>query len=438
MSTESMQVSVTTTKGLERRLEVTVPGERVTGEVDERLKRLARTAKLKGFRPGKVPYAVIRQQFGSQVHAETVNDLMQSTFAEAVSREKLRPASGPRIEPIATADAALRYAAVFEVLPEVSLKPVEQIQVNRSSAQITEADVDVMLESLRAQRPVFTVVARAAHSGDRVSLDFEGRIDGAVFPGGKGEGLSVIIGAHRILPELEDALVGMAVGESKTVPARFPPDYGAASVAGKQAEFDLKVLKVEEQSLPAIDTEFVRAFGIKEGDVPELRAEVRKSMEHELETAVHARLREQLLDGLDRANPLELPRALIDEQVRDLQAQALRRMGTQDWNRAPPAESLQEPARKRVALGLLIGEIVRVQQLKVDRTRVEQRLDALSAGHNDPAALRRQYLQSREAMDQIESSVLEEQAIDWALSRANTVEQPASFAEVTGLTRKAG
>jgi trigger factor len=428
-----MQISVTTTKGLERRLEVAVPGERVAGEVDARLKRIARTARIKGFRPGKVPYAVVRQQFGTQVHAEAVNDLMQSTFAEAVTQQKLRPAGGPRIEPIAVAPGTeLRYAAIFEILPEVTLHSLESIAVERPSAEVTEQDIDAMLESMRAQRPVFTEVERAAEDGDRVAIDYEGRIDGEVFPGGKGEAMAVTIGAHRVLPEIEQALIGMKVGASKRIPAQFPADYAAASVAGKSAEFDLKVAKIEQRSLPVVDDAFALAFGVQQGGVTELRAEVRRSMERELSEAVRSRVRDQLFDALYRDNPLEVPQSMLETQIQELQVQAMRRAGTQDPAQAPPRASLEAGARRRVALGLLIGEIVRQQSLKVDRGRVEEKLDAISASYPDPQQAKRQYLASREAMEQIESSALEDQVLDWALTQVKVVEKPSTFRELTG------
>jgi len=433
-----MQVSVTTTKGLERRLEVAVPGERVAGEVDQRLKRLARTARLKGFRPGKVPYAVVRAQFGSQVHAEAINDLMQSTFAEAVSQQRLRPAAGPRIEPI-TVDpgSELRYAAVFEVLPEVALKPLERIEIHKPDTSVTDEDVEAMLETMRTQRPVHTEVSRAAQQGDRVSIDFEGRIDGEVFPGGTGQGLQVTIGAHRILPELEQALPGLAVGEQRQVAARFPDEYGAAAVAGKQATFDVKVVKVEESSLPPIDEEFARAFGIQDGSVAELRVEVRASMERELADATRNRVREQLFDALVRENPLEVPQSMVEEQIAELQAQAMRRQGVRDPAQAPPRDSFEAGARKRVAIGLLIGEIVRAQSLKLDRARVEQRLDAAVLQYPDPQEARRQFLASREAMGQLESAALEDQAVDWVLGQVRVIPQPTTFRAVTGFGQQA-
>jgi trigger factor len=433
MGNGTMQASVTTTKGLERRLEVAVPGERVAVEVDARLKRLARTARIKGFRPGKVPYAVVRQQFGNQVHAEAVSELMQSTFAEAVSQHKLRPAGGPRIEPIAMAPGTeLRYAAIFEVLPEVAVRALDAIVVERPSATIGEQDLDAMLESMRTQRPLYSEVERAAQDGDRVSVDYVGRIDGEVFPGGKGDGLTVTIGAHRILPELEQALLGMNVGDTRAVPARFPDDYGAKAVAGKVAEFELKLTKVEQRSLPPIDEEFAKAFGVQHGGVPELRSEVRLSMERELNEAIRARVREQLFDALYRDNPLELPQNMVESQIRELQVQAMRRLGTEDPKLAPARDVVEASARRRVALGLLIGEIVRAQGIKLDRARVEQRLEAVTASHPDPQGLRRQYLASREAMEQLESAVLEEQALDWALSQVKVVDQPSTFQALTG------
>ncbi|HEY3731218.1 MAG TPA: trigger factor [Steroidobacteraceae bacterium] len=433
-----MQASLTTIHGLERRLEVAVPGEQVAGEVDQRLKRLARTARLKGFRPGKIPFDVVRAQFGSQVHAQTVTELMQSSFAEAVSQHRLRPAGGPRIEPIAVAPGSeLRYAAIFEVLPDVALKPLAAITVDRPSASVSDPDLDRMLESMRSQRPVFTAVERPAQEGDRVAIDFEGRIDGEVFPGGKGEGMQVTLGAHRILSEIEQALVGMRAGDSKQVPAQFPEDYGAKAVAGKQAQFDIKVMRVEDHSLPPLDEEFAKAFGVQEGGLSRLRSEVRTSMERELAEATRSRVRDQLFNALYRDNPLDLPRSMIDEQIRELQGQAARRTGTQDPKLLPTAETLEPNARKRVALGLLLTEIVRAQNLKVDRTRVEERLEQLVAGRPDPQEARRQYLASREAMEQIESAALEDQALDWALTQVKVQDQPMTFAELTGFGQNA-
>jgi trigger factor len=428
-----MQVSVTAVNGLERRLEVTLPGEQVSREVDQRLKQLARTVRLHGFRQGKVPLAVVRRQYGSQVHMEAVSDLMERSFSEAVSQQNLRPAAGPRLEPLQVEPGSeLRYAAVFEVLPQITVKPLESISIERPIATVSTEDVDQMIESMRRQKPIFTPVERPAANGDRVWINYEGRIDGELFPGGKGDDLKVILGAGSVLKELDEALHGMQVGESKTVDAHFPADYGAKSVAGKAAVFQVSVTKIESQTLPEVDAAFAESFGVTEGGVEELRNGVKLSMEREVSEAAHARVRNQLLDALYQANPLELPRVLIDEQIRELQVQMLRRAGVQQLDQLPPKEPYEEPARRRVALGLLMGEIVRSQALRVERSRVAARLEALVATHPDPEAAKRQYLQSREAMEQIESAALEDQAIEWLLTQVKVTDKPATFRELTG------
>jgi len=278
-------------------------------------------------------------------------------------------------------------------------------------------------------------VARAAGETDRVTIEFEGRIDGELFPGGKGEDLKVVLGAGTILAELDSALRGMLKGEHKQVPARFPDDYGAKAVAGKNASFSLTVKSVEAQSLPELDEALVRSFGLNEGGVDEFRAQVRSTMEREVNDTAQQRVREQLLDALYRANPLDVPRVMLDSQVRELQLQTLKRMGVQKVERLPPREPYEEPARKRVTLGLIIGELVRANGIRVDRGRVEQRLNAVVGAYPDPDAVRRQYLQSREAMAQIESAVLEDQALDWVQSRVALVDKPMSFGELTGFER---
>lgn len=428
-----MQVSVTAVNGLERRLEVTLPGEQVSREVDQRLKQLARTVRLHGFRQGKVPLAVVRRQYGNQVHMEAVSDLMERSFSEAVTQQNLRPAAGPRLEPLQVEPGSeLRYAAVFEVLPQITVQALDSIAIERPAATVSAEDVEQMIESMRRQKPIFTAVDTPADATNRVWINYEGRIDGELFPGGKGDDLKVILGAGSVLKELDQALHGMRVGESKTVDARFPDDYGAKTVAGKAAVFQVSVTKVEAQTLPEVDAAFAESFGVTEGGVEELRNGVQLSMEREVSEAAHARVRNQLLDALYQANPLELPRVLIDEQIRELQVQMLRRAGVQQLEQLPPKEPYEEPARRRVALGLLMGEIVRSQALRVERSRVAARLEAIVATHPDPEAAKRQYLQSREAMEQIESAALEDQAIEWLLTQVKVTDKAATFKELTG------
>jgi trigger factor len=426
-----MQVSVETTGALERRIEVSVPRERIDQAIDERLKRVGRTVKLKGFRPGKVPFKVVKQQFGAQVRQEVLSDLMQSSFAEAVTQEKLNPAAGPRIEPISVGpDQDLKYRATFEVFPEIELKGVEGIAVKRPAATVTDADVDAMVNNLREQRPRFTEVERACAEGDRVSMDFEGQVDGATFEGSTGKDVAVLLGGGRMLKDFETGITGLKAGERKQIQVPYPADYHNAALAGKVATFDVHVKKVEEKSLPELDDEFCREYGVVEGGIEQLRKEVRDNMERELGENVRARLKQQLLDGLLAANPLEVPQSLVDAQVREMQIDAARRMGAKDASQVPPAEPFMEGARRRVALGLLIGEIIKTRGIKIDRARVDARLADLAATYPDPEALIKAYRQNADALRQIENIVIEDQVVDLLLEQAKVSEQPATFKDV--------
>jgi trigger factor len=428
-----MQVSLTATGGLERRLEVAVPEQRVTTEVEQRLKKISRTARLKGFRPGKAPYAVVRKQFGEQVHAEVVGDLMRSTFAEALDQEKLTPAGGPRIEPITVEPGTdLKYAAVFEVLPEVKLKAVEGIVLQRPTVEVSESDVDAMIESMRRQRPIFTAVERVAQDTDRVTIDYSGTVDGEPLKDGEAQDVHFIMGDKKVWPEFENTLRGVGAGESRTVSISFPADHANPQLAGKTAQFALTVKRVEAQSLPEVDEEFCRQFAVQEGGVETLRAEVRTSMTREVNEVVRQRLRAQVLEALYRDNRFEVPRGMVEEQIQQLQVDMARRIGARDASQLPPREQFEEPARRRVALGLLLGELVRVEALKLDRERVQTKLSDLAATYPNPDEVRRAYLQSADAMRQIESSVMEDQVIDRVIEKAKVEERPTSFKELTG------
>jgi trigger factor len=426
-----MQVSVESTGALERRIEVSVPRERIEQAIDERLKRVSRTAKLKGFRPGKVPFKVVKQQFGAQVRQEVLSDLMQSSFAEAVTQQKLSPAAGPRIEPISVGpEQDLKYRATFEVFPDIQLKGVEGIAVTRPAAEVNEADVDAMVLNLREQRPRFEAVERESREGDRVTMDFEGQIDGAGFEGSKGTDVAVLLGGGRMLKDFEAGITGMKAGEHKQLDVPYPGDYHNAALAGKVARFDVHLKKVEEKKLPELDEEFCREYGVLEGGIDQLRKEVRENMERELEQNVRARLKAQLMEGLLAANPLEVPRSLVDAQVREMQIEAARRMGAREASQVPPPEPFVEGARKRVALGLLIGELIKTRGLKIDRERVDARLADLAATYPDPEQVIKAYRQNPDALRQVENLVIEDQVVDLLLEKANVTDQPATFKDV--------
>ena len=425
-----MQVSMTTTGGLERRLEVAVPGDRVNTEVESRLKQLSRTARLKGFRPGKAPYAVIQKQFGEQVRSEVVSDLIRSSYSDALNQEKVNPAGSPRIELQPGGD--LKYTATFEVLPEVRLAAVSDITVERPSAKVEDSDVDAMVESMRKQRPEFSVVERASQDTDRVTVDYISKVGDTPLKDGEGKDVQFIIGAGRVMKELEDAVKGAKAGETRSATVDFPAEHPNKELAGKQAVFDLTVKQVEEQKLPEVNDEFVAAFGVKEGGVEALRTEVRQSMNRELDDLIRNRLRTQVLEALYTANKFDVPKALIEEQIQQLQLDMARRANITDPSQLPPANTFEESARRRVALGLILGEIVKSENLKVDRERVQTRLNDLAAAYPNADEVRRAYLQNADAMRQIESAVLEDQVVDWVVGKAKITEKPATFSELTG------
>jgi trigger factor len=426
-----MQVSVESIGKLERRMQVQVPAERVTQEITSRLKELSRTARLKGFRPGKAPLTVIRRQFGQQVHREVIGELMQSSFSEAVTQNQLAPAGSPRIEPKSVAEGQdLTYVATFEVLPEVNLKPTASLRVERVSAEVTDADVDAMVERLRKQQMKYNEVMRPAANGDKVTVDFQGSIDGTPFAGGKGENVPIVLGEGRMLAQLEQGLVGAAAGETREIGVDFPADYRAAELAGKHGTFRVEVKSVAEASLPALDEEFCASFGVTEGGVARLREDVAANMRRELEQNLRNRNKTEVLEKLYEANPLDVPNALLESQIRDMQIEVMRRTGAKDVSQAPPREPLIEPARRRVALGLLINEIIRREKIVVDPARSNARLDEMVSGYGDAAAIKRAYLQNPDAMRQVENLALEDQVVDFILTHAQVHEKPSTFREL--------
>jgi trigger factor len=426
-----MQVSVESISKLERRMQVQVPAERVSKEIAARLQNLSRTARLNGFRPGKAPLTVIRRQFGMQVHREVIGELLQSSFAEAVTENQLSPAGNPRIEPQSIDEGQdLRYVATFEVFPEVALQPIESLEVERLTAEVGESDIDAMIERLRKQQMKYSPVARAAALGDKVAIDFLGKIDGVEFAGGKGENIAIVLGEGRMLPELEQGVVGAAAGEQRDIEVNFPADYRATELAGKRATFSTQIKTVEEPTLPELDEEFCTTFGVAEGGIPKLREDVAANMRRELEQALRNRNKTAVMEKLYQANPIDVPNALLESQIRDMQVETMRRTGAKDVSQAPPREPLVEPARRRVALGLLFNDVIRRQNLVLDPKRSNARLDEMVGAYGDPAALKRAYLQNADAMRQVESLALEDQVADWILDHAKVHETVSTFKEL--------
>jgi trigger factor len=426
-----MQVSVESIGKLERRMQVQVPAERVAAEIAARLQTISRTARLNGFRPGKAPLKVIRQQFGSRVHREVIGELLQSSYAEAVTQNQLAPAGNPRIEPQSMDEGQdLKYVATFEVFPEVMLQPMESLQVDRVTAAVSESDIDAMIERLRKQQMKYVAVTRAAVSGDKVTIDFEGTIDGVPFAGGKGENIAIVLGEGRMLPDLEQGLVGATPAEKRSVTVNFPADYRATELAGKSAIFATEIKTIEEPVLPEVDEEFCKSFGVTDGGLAKLREDVGANMRRELEQALRNRNKAAVMEKLYAANPTDVPNVLLEGQIRDMQVEAMRRAGAKDASQAPPRDSFVEPARRRVALGLLLNDVIRRENLVADRARVNERLDEMVAAYGDAAAMKRAYMQNAEAMRQVESLALEDQAVDWILEHAKVHEVKSTFKEL--------
>jgi trigger factor len=426
-----MQVSVESTGKLERRMQVQVPAARVSAEIAARLKQLSRTARLNGFRPGKAPLTVIRRQFGPQVHREVIGELLQSSFSEAVSQKQLAPAGNPRIEPQSIEEGRdLTYVATFEVFPEVALQPIESLELERVTATVTEGDIDAMILRLRKQQMKFTPVSRAAAVGDRAQVDFEGSIDGVPFAGGKGENVTIVLGEGRMLPQLEAGLIGTITGEEKAIDVDFPADYRATELAGKRASFKVVVKGVEEPTLPEVDEEFCIAFGVTEGGVERLREDVAANMRRELDQALRNRNKTSVMEKLFQTNPIDVPNALLESQIRDMQMEAVRRSQAKDASQVPPREPLVEPARRRVALGLLFNDIIRRENIVLDPKRSDARLDEMVGAYGDASALKRAYLQNAEVMRQVESLALEDQVVDWILAHAKVHDRVSTFKEL--------
>jgi trigger factor len=426
-----MQVSVETTGKLGRRMEIQVPAARIDQAIEERLKSMSRTVRLKGFRPGKVPVKVVRQQFGQQVRQEVLSNVLQSSFAEAVAQEKLNPAGGPRIEPISIEQGQdLKFRAIFEVYPDLEVKGIESLEVSRPVAEVQPGDVDAMMESLRKQRPEYTVVDRPAQETDRVLIDFAGTIDGEAFEGGKGEGVPVVIGGGRMLKDFENGLLGASMGEKRSIELNFPQEYQAKALAGKKAVFAVDILSVEEQKLPELDEEFCKSYGVTEGGVAQLRQEIEDNMRRELAETVRGKLKQQVMDKLLAANPVEVPQALLESAVRDMQMDMGRQMGAKDASQLPQPQQFIEPARRRVALGLIVSELIKSANIQLDQARVLSRIELLAAQYPNPEQVIKAYRENNDALRQVQSLVLEDQVVDWVVERAKVTDQPATFKDL--------
>ena len=426
-----MQVSVETTQGLERRLTISVPAETLNVEVKNRLRQIGKTQRINGFRPGKVPPTVLQKRYGQSVRQEVAGEIMQRHFVDAIVAEKINPASRPSFVAKSNEDGKdFEFEATFEIYPEVVLKDLDKIAVENPVVEVSDKDLDEMFVTLQNQHKTWKENKRKSKKGDKLTLDFNGRIDGEDFEGGKAEGFELELGAGRMIPGFETEITGMKVGEEKTIKVTFPEDYHAENLKGKEAEFDIVVHKTEGPTLPKIDEEFAKLFGVEEGGVDALREEVKKNMTRELNQAVKAKVKEQVIDGLLSSHEVGLPTALITQEIDVLRQQAMQRFqGQMDPKNLPelPSEMFTEQAERRVKIGLLLGEVIKNNKLKVDDSKVNELIASAASAYEDPKEVIEYYANNKELMQQMQNVALEEQAVELLVEGAKVKNKKSSF-----------
>ena len=432
-----MAVNVETLEKLERRITLMVNARDIGNEVDSRLKRLSRTVKADGFRPGKVPMSVVAQRYGYSVQYEVVNDRVGKAFNDAATEARLRVAGQPSITQKDEApEGHLAFDATFEVYPEVTLGDLSGVQVERIATEVTDAAIDRTIEILRKQRRTFAQrpAAEGAAEGDRVTIDFEGKIDGEPFAGGKAEGFAFVIGEGQMLEQFDQGVRGMKVGQGKTFPLQFPANYQGQEVAGKEADFLVTMKKIEAAHLPEVDEAFVRTLGIKEPTVDALRADVRRNLERELKFRVAARNKAAVMDLLLKSAELDVPKALVESETSRMVESAradLKQRGVKDADSAPiPTEVFQPQAERRVRLGLIVSELVRAQGLQAKPDQLQKHIEEISQSYEKPAEVVRYYLSDRQRMAEVEAVVLENNVTEFVLGRARVVDKALPFDEL--------
>jgi trigger factor len=427
--------NVETLGGLERRVAMKLPAEEIERQIDARLKQLARSMKMPGFRPGKVPLKLVAQTYGPQVRSEVLSDAVQKAFSEAVKEANLRVAGYPRIEKKDGEAGALEFSATFEIYPEVRLGDISAATIERPQVSVDDAAVDKTVGILRKQRTRFVALERPASDGDRLTVDFEGRVDGQVFPGGKAENFVFTIGEGRLLPEFDAAVRGMSVGETKTFTVKFPADYQGKEVAGKEASFELNLKSVEESRLPALDADFAKSLGVADGSLEKMRSEIRANVEREVAKRVEARVKAQALQALLDATPLELPKSLVEMETQQLVQRAagdLQARGIKPEQVPLNPTAFEESAKRRVALGLIIGELARAENLQPKPAEVRALVEQEAQTYESPAEVVKWFYMQPQRLSEMEGVALEANVVKWVLSKAKVVEKPVPFDELMG------
>lgn len=420
-----MQVAVETIEGLGRRMTITLPADQIEQEISKRLQSLSRTVRLKGFRPGKVPLKVIRQQYGSRVLAEALDEMTRSSFFEAVSQEGLKLAGYPVFDhntPEMGKD--YQYTATFDIAADFELAALDDLKLERATAEIADADVDGILEKLRRQSCSWESVDRAAEDGDRLTVDFTGLLEGEPFDKGTAEGLQIVLGSGNLIPGFEDGLLAAKSGEERMLDLTFPEDYHDHELAGKAVQFAVKVKQVEAAVLPDIDEDFARTYEIEDGSIETLRSEVRQSMQTELGEAIRLNLRRQVMDALFERHPMDLPHLQVEAQYKDYLSRHQGEASEEQQQR------YREAAQRQVALGAVVGRIVKEQGLRPDATKVRARVESIAAGYDDQEAVLAWYYGDRQRLAEVEALVLEDAVVEWVIEQAEVTDKPSAFSDL--------
>jgi len=427
-----MQVSVEKTSELSRKMTVSIPDAVVQEKMETRFKSLAREVKVDGFRPGKVPASMVKKLYGERVKNEVTGDLIQSSYFEALQQQNLVPAGHPHIQP-ADNDNNFEYVAEFEVYPEISLEGIGQLQVIRPLSAVTDADIDDMIEKLRQQKKTWEAVERASQHGDLVTIHFSGISEGENFTDGKVENYKLEIGAQQMIPGFEDELKGLSVGEVKTFSITFPEKYNSEKLAGKPAEFEIEIVKVEEPALPELDSEFIRAYGVEEANLEAFRADVKANMERELAQGLKTKLKNSVMDALFENIAINTPNALIDQEIQAMMqpyAERAKKMHMKLEDLQLPRDVFEAQARRRVALGLILGEIIQKNEIKIDAGKVRAVIEDMAKSYEKPEDVVNWYYADKNRLNDVQQMVLEDQAVEWVVSQAQITEKTVGFSDV--------
>jgi trigger factor len=433
-----MRVSIESSKGLKRKLKIQLPAEQFDKAFDARLKSIAKTAKLAGFRPGKAPLNVIRQKYGATVKQEILSDLVQRSYGQAIAQEKLKPAGMPQIDAKpAKLGQDVEFTAVFEVFPEIKLGDLQKLKIQQPAVEIGDNDIETMLEKLRRQRAEWVEIVRPARDGDQLRIDFEGTIGGEAFEGGSAKNISLVLGAGQMIEGFEEQLKGISAAAERTVKVKFPKDYPKSELQGKKAEFKILCHAVAEQKLPEVDEDFIKSYGVQEGGMEALKKELRQHMERELAENSRSYVKRQLMDGLLEMHKIELPDVMVDQEIQQLQQQALQRMGIQSGAAAHlPKDLFEEQARRRVALALLFTKITEDKNIKVDSGAIRARIEQIASQYEQPEQVVQYYLSNKTLFRQVESMVIEDQIINDLLEQAKTSKKDMRFSELMEANQK--